>query len=120
MKEFDLEKAKNGAKVCTRDGREARIICFDMNNVYPIVALVRDEEGGEILKLYYSDGTYLIGEEKSKWDLMLAGEKKEGWVNIYRGDNGNPYPGKVRENKETAIKERCSGCVDTIHTDRKE
>lgn len=29
MKEFDLEKAKAGHPVCTRDGHEARILCFD-------------------------------------------------------------------------------------------
>lgn len=33
MKQFDLEAAKKGAKVCTRDGREARILCFDSKNV---------------------------------------------------------------------------------------
>lgn len=29
MKEFDLEKAKAGHPVCTRNGNKARIICFD-------------------------------------------------------------------------------------------
>ena len=29
LKEFDLEAAKAGKPVCTRDGRKARIICFD-------------------------------------------------------------------------------------------
>ena len=29
LKEFDLEAAKSGKPICTRDGRKARIICFD-------------------------------------------------------------------------------------------
>ena len=31
MKDFDLAAAKLGAKVCTRDGIPARILCFDSN-----------------------------------------------------------------------------------------
>lgn len=31
MKNFDLEAAKKGEKVCTRDGWPARILCFDSN-----------------------------------------------------------------------------------------
>lgn len=36
LKEFDLEAAKAGKPVCTKDGRKARIICFDRNWEYPI------------------------------------------------------------------------------------
>ena len=32
LKPFDLEAAKAGAKVITRDGRPVRIICFDRKN----------------------------------------------------------------------------------------
>ena len=39
---FDLEKAKVGHPVCTRDGKEARILCFDRIGHYPIVALVKE------------------------------------------------------------------------------
>lgn len=47
MKPFDLEAAKAGKPVCTRDGRKARIICFDRNWEYPIVALIECENGEE-------------------------------------------------------------------------
>ena len=40
LKPFDLQKAKEGKPVCTRDGRKARIICFDVNNDKPIVAVI--------------------------------------------------------------------------------
>ena len=46
LKPFDLEAAKNGAKVVTRDGHAVRIICYDRKNEeYPIVALVGEDEG---------------------------------------------------------------------------
>ena len=38
MKPFDLEKAKAGASICTRNGSKARIVCFDANNKrFPLV-----------------------------------------------------------------------------------
>lgn len=41
MKDFDLQAAKKGAPVCTRDGHKARIVCFDIrNNDFPIVAVI--------------------------------------------------------------------------------
>ena len=40
LKPFDLEAAKLGKPVCTRDGRKARIICFDAKGDKPIIALV--------------------------------------------------------------------------------
>ena len=41
MKEFDLELAKAGFPVKTRDGKKARILCFDRIASTPIVALVK-------------------------------------------------------------------------------
>ena len=29
MKEFDIELAKQGHPVCTRDGRKVRVLCYD-------------------------------------------------------------------------------------------
>lgn len=42
MKNFDLAAAKAGAAVCTRDGRNARIIAFDCKGCgrKPILALI--------------------------------------------------------------------------------
>ena len=45
LKPFNLKAAKEGKPVCTRDGRKARIICFDRKFYhdgynYPIVAMV--------------------------------------------------------------------------------
>ena len=80
LKPFNLEAAKAGKPVCTRDGRKARIICFDKAGVYPIIALVQ-EEGMETCHFYAKDGKCV--DYKHKYDLMMLPEKKEGWVNIY-------------------------------------
>lgn len=40
MKPFDLELAKQGHPVCTRDGKDVRIICFDAKGPNPIIGLL--------------------------------------------------------------------------------
>ena len=81
IKPFDIQKAKEGKPVCTRDGRKARIICFDRNDNTPIVALIECVNHVEILQCYYNDGK-VYHEAVSNYDLMMLPEKKEGWVNV--------------------------------------
>lgn len=78
LKPFDLQKAKAGKPVCTRDGRKARIICFDKVDKRPIVALILDD-GCEFVYEYLSDGKSYNGKDDS-YDLMMLPEKKEGWI----------------------------------------
>ena len=74
LKPFDLQKAKEGKSVCTRDGRKARILCFDLeNNVCPIVAAVK-ENNMEVL--YHYDTKGLNCYKKSGIDLMMLPDKK--------------------------------------------
>lgn len=85
MKEFDLEKAKAGAPLCTRDGDKARIVCYDMKNKdgYHILALI-DYDGEEIGASYLDNGrAFLDPTETRGHDLMLADVKHEGWVLVY-------------------------------------
>ena len=90
-KPFDLEASKAGKPVCTRDGRRARIICFDRKFYhdgynYPIVAMVNDNDN-ELVHAYTQDGL-LVGNAESDLDLMMLPEKKDGWVNVYRDCDG--------------------------------
>ena len=80
LKEFDLEAAKAGKPVCTRDGRKARIICFDRDWDMHIVALVSDPLG-ESVHYYLSNGKVDFDKQNDE-DLMMLTEKKEGWINI--------------------------------------
>ena len=93
LKDFDIEAAKAGKPVCTRDGRKARIICFDRrffykNVSYPILALVECSDGEDDVCGYTEKGNVLIKEgAEHKDDLMMVPEKKEGWMNVYKREN---------------------------------
>lgn len=87
MKEFNLEEAKAGKPVCTRNGLKTRIICFDAKNPeYPIVALVEDSDGLETLDSYTNNGRYDTYDKTTNDDLMMVSEKNEGWINVYKTD----------------------------------
>lgn len=80
LKPFDLEAAKAGKPVCTRDGRKARIICFDRDWDMHIVALVADPLG-ESVHYYLSDGKVDFDKQNDD-DLMMLPEKRIGWINV--------------------------------------
>lgn len=88
LKEFDLEAAKQGKPVCTRDGRKAKIICFDRHDEdCPIIALVVDSKNAECEEVidYTLDG--ICNENiinHNNYDLMMLTKKKEGWLNIFK------------------------------------
>lgn len=115
LKPFDLEAAKAGKPVCTRDGRKVRIICFDAKrkNGKRIIALVpsKDFIGFEDLIDYPDNGNYGGGHENDG-DLMMLPEKHEGWVNVYKGGllDEKSYPTK----KEAFDKACPNDYVDTI------
>ena len=89
LKPFDIQKAKEGKLVCTRDGRKVRIICFDRIDAKPILALVPSTDGkGEVVFDYFTSGKRIASPLESDLDLMMLPEKKEGWVNVYRDCDG--------------------------------
>ena len=92
IKPFNLEAARSGKPVCTRDGRKVRIICFDRINgdYYKIVACVTAFDGDFEEVLFYGIDGYIVDSQNPKdEDLMMLPEKKEGWINICRNLNTN-------------------------------
>jgi hypothetical protein len=79
IKPFDLEAYTNGAKIKTRDGHEARIICTDVKNPhFPIVALIKLVDCSEITQSYTSKGkTQLTKGTISDNDLVIVDEVEE-------------------------------------------
>lgn len=74
--QFDIEKAKAGAKVETREGRPVRIVCYDKKpEAYPILALVTDKDS-EYPIAYKADGRYNHLPE-SPQDLMIVEEVED-------------------------------------------
>lgn len=126
LKKFDLEAAKAGKPVCTRDGRKARIISFDRKFLfkgvsYPIIALVEDTAKEETIYGYNEKGKVIIENDTPyKDDLMMLPQKKEGWVNVYKShERGNTisfivasiYPTKEEAKKSYVVE---FDYVDTV------
>lgn len=104
MKPFDLEKAKAGASICTRERAKARIVCFDADNDrFPIVALLKGDNGKEYPASFTKEGRFSNGEVDSSKDLFMVGEKKEGWINIYEVLKEGTI-GAVYNSKEAAMR----------------
>ena len=121
LKPFDIQKAREGKPVCTRDGRKARIICFDRDWDMSIVALVSDPLG-ESVHYYLSNGKVNFYGQNDD-DLMMLPEKEEGWVNIYKSDNGTYYTGAIFNEKNDALVNTAEieittgiprDCIDTV------
>ena len=117
LKPFDLEAAKAGKPVCTRDGRKARIICFDAKCNKPIVALIYDCNKETVLQ-YLENGRFFV-DQIDKYDLMMLPQKKDGWVNVYKSYNvGKKIPcmASIYPTKEEAKKSSVVGFdyVDTV------
>lgn len=126
LRPFDLEAAKAGKPVCTRDGRKARIISFDRKFLfkgvsYPIIALVEDTAKEETIYGYNEKGKVIIENDTPyKDDLMMLPQKKEGWVNVYKShERGNTisfivasiYPTKEEAKKSYVVE---FDYVDTV------
>lgn len=105
MKPFNLELAKAKHPIQTRDGRPARIICYDKKcGDYPIVALIYNAiRDCEEIKEYTIDGKYLRHKLRNDEDLVMVPIKREGWVNIYKSAFGNIFTGDVYPSKKEAI-----------------
>lgn len=75
QKYFDLEAAKAGRPVCTRNGKKVRIVCFDRKiYLYPILALVQwnDDLELEEISSFTAAGKYHASGRESVHDLVMA------------------------------------------------
>lgn len=109
MRKFNLEEAKAGKPVCTRDEMKVRIVCFDaksIDNDFPILALV-DYGDGELDFRYNIDGRIYkeesIAAEEDPTDLFMAPEHHIGWVNIYNTHDGNKVITGPYETEKEAV-----------------
>lgn len=101
-KDFDLDAAKRGATVCTRDGLSARILCFDSNiasdeYATPIVAEVAMD--GRMNIMCYTAKGGLDVEGQSKYDLMMSDD--DYLEKLERGEYDKP----VRKNNGACVTE---------------
>ena len=105
MKPFDIELAKAGHPVCTREGKPVRIICFDRKNINgcSIMALI-DKDNYENCESYSIHGKFYENGRESEYDLFMAPVKKEGWINLYKEDGVTRTQSvKIYPSKEDAL-----------------
>lgn len=101
IKPFDIQKAREGKPVCTRDGRKAKIICFDAKGEKPIIALIANGNSEDV-NYYYITGKVRFLDKEDENDLMMLPEKKEGWVNVYKKEL-NRYVKGIFPSREIAL-----------------
>lgn len=82
MKPFDLEAAKAGAPIVTRDGRPAKFIAHAAE-AYPSQRLLVLIDGD--VRLKFENGKYASSPAHvSDNDLFMAPVKRTVWVNLYK------------------------------------
>jgi hypothetical protein len=80
MKPFDLEAAKRGDPIVTRDGRPAKFIAHvpEANACYQVVALFSG-----LISTYAASGHVYSEKNPYDVDLFMAPRKRTVWVNVY-------------------------------------
>lgn len=87
-------------KVETRDGKKVRVLCYDANNITPVVALVTFNDGSEGARDYYFDGSmnfdrenvldlFIVTpeEEMSDFEAGLFSAFSDGWQQYLCGED---------------------------------
>lgn len=85
---FDAEQAKQGKSVCTKDGRPVRILCYDRDDVLPIVALIRQWNGEQSVATYTMEGVAETGDNNDT--LVIIGVERKGYVAVLKDMPYNP------------------------------
>ena len=121
MKPFNLEEylTNPSKKIVTREGKPAKILYTDARGEYPVIALIEHyQETLDVTFSFTKDGKWCTDGTNSNKDLFFAPEKKEGWINIFKGASDNRFLGytcifKTKENAEEGRK-GVSGYITTI------
>ena len=88
LRPFNLEEAKAGKPVVTRDGRKVRLFCFDLVGDDTIAGAVTIGEGKEEdVTSWTAEGRYISRMEEHARDLFMAPVENTVWVNVYRNKN---------------------------------
>lgn len=94
---FDLEKAKSGHPIVTRDGRKARFCGYaeELKDGYRLIALV---DGQNSVTSFYDNGL-LTSYEDTSYDLFLAQPElpkmRTVWANYYPDGNVDCFKHKT-------------------------
>lgn len=106
MKPFDLNAAKAGAPIVTRDGTPAKYIAHvpEARQSSQVLCLVRDT-----VFAYAPNGDYDSLRGESMLDLYMASTKRTVWVNLYRSGEAYFYDNKVAADNYASTSPRLGG-----------
>ena len=104
MKPFDYELAKQkGVKLCTVDGRAARIVCHDIKgSPYIMLVMVETNDKNIEVPCYYTKkfGS-LVNSLETNYDLKILSEPR--YLNVFQNEKGSYYTtGKLYESEDLA------------------
>ncbi len=92
MKPFNLEEAKRGKPVQTRDGLPVKIIDYSSKNInFPLVAYINNQ----VLEVYTDSGTVHKSKKECASDLFMADISITGYLNIYRDGSSVLHPSRI-------------------------
>lgn len=116
-KPFDLEAAKAGAAVQTRDGCTARIICFDRNDKYSLVVLIMHTDGLEYVYTTNDSGLVFYDAVDDK-DLIMAQIKTTWWFarSTETSNRGSIYQTALYPTKDKLLQTLNIHTTYTIHS----
>lgn len=87
MKPFDLEAAKRGEPVITRDGTKVGFYDFEYST-QSIVGFTQYGDSKSVLT-WFKDGRYYRDDVRDcALDLFMAPKKTNRWVSFYKDSNG--------------------------------
>ena len=109
---LDLTDWQN-KKYTTRDGRPVRILCVDakLPNGESIAGLLKHEDGTEGVRIWHDGGCYFKSDKDASFDLINAKTKKEGWVNVYKPEDGDCLLHKTKELADENAYDKRIACV---------
>lgn len=70
MRPFDIEEAKAGKPVVTRDGHKVRLFAYDIRGPYPVLGVCTLDDQEEYPYDWTEKGMLFIGDETA-FDLMM-------------------------------------------------
>ena len=72
IKPFDLEAAKNGAKVEMKCGFDVEILKWNVKNPYPIIGVVKVKDTFEYVGVWATDGTWASDDDCPEYRLVIV------------------------------------------------
>lgn len=117
MKPFNLEEyCKNSSsKLVTRGGKKVtRLSYTDIENIFPITAIIEDNNNRKFMRTYTKEGTYYEDKSEHSDDLFFTSTKHEGWINLYHDGFNEPYWMNKVYNSEEDAKNNAHGNIATI------